>query len=144
MDIAGFEDVIDLSQPEWSGKVPFPGMDGVEFLVRSPNYAPFVRARDAAMRDISMKQSEGGAEAEEFWIATAEQMARHLVTDWRGVKLNGKDAEFTEELAVRLFTAKDPHGIGERFRKALDFATSMRAANLFARREEISGNSQKP
>lgn len=141
MDISGFKDNIDLSEARWIGDIAIPGMQGVRFKVRSPNYKPFTAARDRAMRSAAMDDSD---DAGRFWIATAAEMARHLLVDWDGVTMGGETAKFDADLALALFSAEDPHGIGERFRKALDYATSSVAVDLLAKREEIAGNSPKP
>lgn len=140
MDISGFTDTMDLSNAQWVGNIPFVGFDGVELMVRSPNYKQFVRARDAAMRAMAMRDDD----TTDAWLVTAGEMARHLLVDWKGIVIDGKEAEFDADLAFKLMTADDPHGIGERMRKALDYACSSVAVDILVNREKISGNSPAP
>ena len=138
MDISGIKDKIDLEEGRWIGSIPFPGMAGVEFHVRSANYKPFQRARDKGFRDLAL--AEGDDAEDGFWAITAKAMAEHLLINWRGIVMGGEEAKFNPALAVELLTADDPHGIGDRFRKSVDWASSKIAADLMAKTEKVAKN----
>lgn len=137
MEISGINDKTDLSDGTWVKDIP--GLLGVELQVRSANYRPYVRARDRALREAApdMATIEG---EEVFWSITGKAMAEHLLTDWRGLTVGGKATRFDGGLAVQLLTSDDPHGIGERFRRGVDWASSKVAADLLSRTEKLAGN----
>lgn len=79
--------------------------DGVEFLVRSTNYPPYVLARDAASARMSKKYPNSSLPADdenyeqipEAVIAEANgrNIAEHLLLDWRGL-----DIDYSPDLAM--------------------------------------------
>lgn len=141
MEISGIYDKADLAEGQWVGGIP--GLPGVELQVRSANYRPYVRARDRALREAAPDMAQDGGE-DAFWAITGRAMAEHLLTGWRGLKVQGEAAGFDTGLAVQLLTADDPHGIGERFRRGVDWASSKVAADLIAKTERLAGNSPPP
>lgn len=137
MEISGIEDKVDLAEGQWVKNIP--GLPGVELQVRSANYRPYVRARDRALRDAAPDMAQDGGE-DAFWTITGRAMAEHLLTGWRGLTHRGEAVEFDAGRAVNLLTADDPHGIGERFRRGVDWASSKVAADLMAKTERLAGN----
>lgn len=139
MDITGFDDKIDLTEGEWVDSIPLPGFEGVSLKVRSANYRPFTRARDRSFRKID---GEPGTDAWEdaLWQIGGEVMAEHLLLDWKGVSIGKKATKFDKDLARRLLMADDPHGIGESFRRAVDWASSQVAARLKERTDKLAKN----
>lgn len=137
MEISGINDKTDLTEGQWIGGIP--GLPGVELQVRSANYRPYIRARDRALRDAAPDLStDEGDEA--FWAITGRAMADHLLTGWRHLKMGGKAVTFDPGLAVQLLTANDPHGIGEKFRRGVDWASTKVASDLLAKTETLAGN----
>ncbi|MGA0540732.1 hypothetical protein [Neotabrizicola sp. VNH66] len=137
MDIAGINDKVDLTEGQWVKDIP--ALPGVELLVRSANFKPYTRARDRALREAAPDtMTDDGLDV--FWKITGGMMAEHLLLGWKGVKSGGKDAEFTADQAKALLTADDPHGIGEKFRKGTDYASSIVASRIAAKTETLAGN----
>ena len=137
MDISGINDKIDLAEGEWVSDVP--QLPGVEFLVRSANYKPYARARDKALRDAAPDMATDAGE-DAFWLIIGAKMAEYLVLDWKGLTSGGKPSKFTPEAVMALLTADDPHAIGYRFRKGVDYASSLVAARIASRTDKLAKN----
>lgn len=137
MDISRINDKIDLSEAKWVKDIPFPGFQGVELLVRSANYRPYVKARDKALRADA---ADGADDEDAFWLAVGGAMADHILLGWKGMTDGGELAEYDPSTAASLLRAFDPHGIGQRFRHGVDWASSRVAADLLAKTETVAGN----
>lgn len=137
MDISGINDKADLAEGQWVAGIH--GLPGVELQVRSANYRPYVRARDRALRAVAPDMAQDSGE-DAFWAVVGKAMADHLLTGWKGLTMGGKATEFEPALAAQLLTADDPHGIGERFRRGVDWASSKVASDLMAKTERLAGN----
>lgn len=137
MDISGISDKIDLTEGQWVDGIP--QLPGVQFLVRSANYKPYARARDRALRDAAPDMATDDGE-EAFWLIIGAKMAEHLILDWKGVTSGGKPSDFTAEAAMAILTADDPHAIGYRFRRGVDYASSVIAARHAARTDALVKN----
>lgn len=139
MDILGFEDKTSLDDGEWVKDFPFLGLDGVEFHIRSANYKPYTRARDALYRAAALSDDPAKQDAIMTVIA-APAIADHLLINWKGITLGGKEAKFSPDLATKLLTAEDSHGVGDRFRMAVTWASDKVASDLLAKVGEVAKN----
>lgn len=139
MDITGFDSKLDLADGEWIDSIPLPGFEGVKLKVRSANYRPYTRARDRGFRAVSAAQNSEEWE-DAIWRVGGEAMARHLLLDWKGISLGKKVTKFDPDLASKLLTANDPHGIGEAFRRAVDWASSEVARRLREKTDALAKN----
>ena len=139
MDILGFEDKTSLDDGEWVKDFPFTGLEGVEFHIRSVHYKPYCRARDTLYRAAAL--SDDPAKQEELMaVISAPAAAEHLLINWRGITLGGKEAKFSPDLAVKLLTADDSHGVGEKFRMAVGWASAKVADDLMAKVDAVAKN----
>lgn len=137
MDISGISDKIDLTEGQWVDKIP--GLPGVSLHVRSANYKPYTRTRSKVLRDAApdMDTDEGDAQ---FWMLAGSTMAEHLLIGWKGLKSGEDEVAFTPKMAVQILTADDPHGIGERFRRGVDWASAQVAEQLAKRTDKLAKN----
>ena len=80
-------------------------IDGVSFLVRSTNYAPYRIARDAAFQKLTRKH--GNNIPDEPKTRTLGELAvKHLLLDWSGL-----DEPFSPELAETILTDEGFRGL---------------------------------
>ena len=86
---------------DWIKSVATPGM---EWLLRSPHYGPFKRARDLLVQKLGRRR--GVSSDEDFNERTNREFgmlyAEHLVLGWRGI-----DEPYSKELAIEFCTADD-------------------------------------
>lgn len=137
MDIALLDKKVDLTEGQWVSDIP--GNDSLRLLVRSSNYKPF-RIATAGLARRSAKELSKDEGLMDFTIHAGEAQAQHLLLDWDGVKANGKPIKFDAALALKLLTADDDHGIGNKFRRAVEYAADQVAVNLAADTREAAGN----
>jgi len=139
MDIAGLNDSFDLTDSHWVDKIPM--LPGVSLNVRSVNLKAYTKARDRALRELVGDDQLTPDELEDRrWLIIGEKMADHLLVDWKGVTEGGKPVEFTVDRGRALLMADDPHDIGERFRRGVDFASATVAARLAKKASDLAKN----
>ena len=137
MDISNLDKKVDLSEGEWVGDIP--DMEDVEFLVRSTNYKPF-RVATAGLARRSGKKLNTDEGLSDFTVNTGKPLAEHILLGWRGIESGGKDIPYSKDMAVKLLTADDDHGIGQRFRRGVEWAGDQVADRLAATAKEAEGN----
>lgn len=137
MDIANLDKKVDLSEGEWVDDIP--EMDGVSLRVRSTNYKPF-RVATAGLARRSGKKLNTDEGLSDFTVATGKPLAEHILLDWKGVRNGGKDVKYDKKIALSILTADDDHGIGNRFRRGVEYAGDQVADRLSASTKEAAGN----
>lgn len=137
MDIGVINQPVDLTEGEWIGDIP--EMEGIEFKVRSTNYKPF-RVATAGLARRSGKKLNTDEGLSKFTTATGKPLAEHILLDWKGVTENGKPLKFTKERAVAILTAEDDYGIGNKFRRGVEWAGDQVADRIADRAKEAAGN----
>lgn len=137
MDIALHNKPADLSPGDWVDEIP--DQPNLRLRVRSTNYKPYRVAVAGLSRRFGkrLKTDEGLVE---FQAALGAPLAEHILLDWQGVKNGGQDLPFSREVASAVLTANDDHGIGEQFRKAVEWAGDHVAERLAEATEELAGN----
>lgn len=137
MDISLINSETDLAPGEWIGEIP--DMDGVELRVRSTHFKPFRLAITGMARRAGKKlNTDAGLDA--FTVSTGKALAEHILLDWRGVTSGSDPLPFTNDTALSILTADDPHGIGAAFRRAVEWAGDQVAERITTRAKEASGN----
>jgi hypothetical protein len=137
MDIANLTKTVDLSEGDWIGDIP--GLEGVEFKVRSTNYKPFrVATAGLARRSGKKLNTDEGLDA--FTVTSGKPLAEHILLDWRGITNGGKPEKFTKEKALAYLTADDDFGIGAKFRRGVEYAGDQVAERIAERAKEAAGN----
>ena len=89
----------DLAKEQEGGWIPIPELPGVELLVRSIHYRPFVVARDAASRRMAKRYGVEPVPPEEEAQINGALYADHLLLGWKGF-----DQPHSPELARGLMT----------------------------------------
>lgn len=137
MDIANLKKTVDLTPGEWVDEIP--DLPGVRLKVRSINYKPFKTATSGlARRSGKTLNTDDGLVA--FAVSSGKPLAEHILVDWEGVKSNGKDVKFTPQTALEVLTADDDFGIGDTFRRAVEYAASRVAENLAKATKDAAKN----
>ncbi|WP_395326939.1 hypothetical protein WBP06_09500 [Novosphingobium sp. BL-8H] len=137
MDIGNISKKADLSEGDWIGDIP--DMDGIRLKVRSTNFKPF-RVATAGLARRSGKKMGTDEGLMSFNIATGKPLAEHILLDWDGLTENGKPLKFDAKKAVAILTADDDHGIGAKFRRAVEWAGDQVAERIAAKAVEAAGN----
>lgn len=137
MDIGSIDKKVNLGDGHWIGDIP--DMPDVEFKVRSTNFKPF-RTATAGLARRSGKKLNSDAGIADFTVAAGKPLAEHILLDWKGLTQNGKPLKFTVEQATAILTADDDHGIGAKFRRAVEWAGDQVAEKLFDQTKEAEGN----
>lgn len=137
MDIGSIDKKVDLGDGHWIGDIP--DMPDVELKVRSTNYKPF-RVATAGLARRSGKKLNSDAGIADFTVAAGKPLAEHILLDWKGLTQNGKPLKFTIDQATAILTADDDHGIGAKFRRAVEWAGDQVAEKLFDQTKEAEGN----
>ena len=137
MDIGSIDKKVDLGDGHWIGDIP--DMPDVELKVRSTNYKPF-RVATAGLARRSGKKLNSDAGIADFTVAAGKPLAEHILLDWKGLTQNGKPLKFTIDQATAILTADDDHGIGAKFRRAVEWAGDRVAEKLFDQTKEAEGN----
>lgn len=137
MDIGNLSKKLNLDEGEWIDDIP--DMDGVRFKVRSTNYKPF-RVATAGLARKSGKKLNTDAGLADFTIRAGEPLAAHILLDWDGITEGEKPLKFTDKKALELLTADDDHGIGNMFRRGVEWAGDQVAERLSAASKEAEGN----
>jgi hypothetical protein len=141
MDIANIGRRVDLSEGEWIDGNPF--LPGVRLKVRSLNYRPFRRALDLRMAKAGQALRDENA-AMDFQDATGDLLAEHILQGWDGVTNAGKPLAYDAITAAGVLMAQDDFGIGQSFRRGVEWAGRMVTQRLLAVTEDMAGNSPAP
>ena len=137
MDIGSINNKVDLSEGEWIDDIP--DMDGIRFKVRSTNYKPF-RTATAGLARRSGKKLNTDEGVADFTVATGKPLAEHILLDWDGVTENGKPLKFDKKRSLAILTADDDYGIGNKFRRGVEWAGDQVADRIAERAKEAAGN----
>lgn len=137
MDISGINKKVDLEDGHWIGDIP--DMPDVELKVRSTNYKPF-RVATAALARRAGKKLNSDVGIADFSVSAGGPLADHVLIDWKGIKSDGKPLKFTADHAKAILTADDDHGIGAKFRRAVEWAGDQVADKLLEQAKEAEGN----
>lgn len=137
MDIGNLNKKVDLSEGEWIGDIP--EMEGVRFKVRSTNYKPF-RVATAGLARRSGKKLNSDEGLADFTVATGKPLAEHILLDWDGLTEGGKPLKYDAKKALAILTADDDHGIGNRFRRGVEWAGDQVAERIAIKAAEAAGN----
>lgn len=137
MDIGIINKKADLSEGDWIDDIP--EMEGVRFKVRSTHYKPFrvATAGQARRSGKAMRTDEGVVE---FTVKSGAALAEHILLDWEGVTNGGKPLKYDPKQAMAILTAEDDHGIGDKFRRGVEWAGDQVADRIAAAAKEASGN----
>jgi|TARA_R100000479_G_scaffold176487_1_gene131346 hypothetical protein len=137
MDIANLDKKLDLSEGEWIDDIP--DNPGLRLKVRSTNYKPF-RVATAGLARRSGKQLNTDEGLADFTVSAGKPLAEHILLDWDGVNSNGKAVKYKPDIALALLTADDDLGIGNKFRRAVEYAADQVADRLAKQTEDAKGN----
>ncbi|ALJ12643.1 hypothetical protein [Sphingopyxis macrogoltabida] len=137
MDIGNLGKKIDLNPGTWIEDVP--DMEGVRFLVRSTNFKPF-KIASAGLARRSGKKLRTDAGVVNFAVTMGSALAEHILLDWDGVTENGKPLKYDAKKALALLTADDDFGIGDAYRRAVEWAGDQVAERIAETAEEAAGN----
>lgn len=137
MDIANLNKKADLSEGEWIDDIP--DMEGVRFKVRSTNYKPF-RVATAGLARRSGKKLRTDEGVVNYSITAGKALAEHILLDWDGVTEGGKPLRFDGKKALAILTADDDFGIGETFRRGVEYAGDQVADRVAKKAGEAAGN----
>jgi hypothetical protein len=138
MDIGNLSKKVDLSEGEWIGDIP--DMEGVELLVRSTNYKMF-RVATAGLARRSGKKLRTDQGLVDFTVTTGKALSEHILLDWRGdVKEGGKTLKYDPKKALAILTADDDFGIGDTWRRGVEYAGDQVADRIAEKAKEASGN----
>jgi len=137
MDIGLLNKKANLSEGEWIGDIP--DMEGVEFLVRSTNFKPY-KVATAGIARRSGKKLRTDQGLVDFTVTGGKALAEHILIDWRGVNENGKPLKYEAKRALAILTADDDFGIGDTFRRGVEYAGDQVADRISATAKEAGGN----
>jgi len=137
MDISNIDKKVDLTGGHWIGDIP--DQPGVELKVRSTNYKPF-RVATAGLARRNTKQLNTDEGLVDFTIAAGKPLAEHILLDWKGIESKGKAVPYAKQTALAILTADDDHGIGQGFRRAVEWAGDQVAEKLAKETKAAEGN----
>ena len=137
MDIANLNKKVDLNEGHWVEDIP--GNEGLRLKVRSSNYKPF-RVATAGLARRSPKKLQSDEGLLEFTADAGGPLAEHILLDWDGVKSGGKSVKYDPKIARGILVADDDHGIGAKFRRAVEWAADQVADQLASSTKEAEGN----
>jgi hypothetical protein len=137
MDIGNLNKTANLSEGDWVDDIP--GMDGVRFKVRSTNYKPF-RVATAGLARRSGKKLRTDEGVVDFTVATGKALAEHILLDWDGVTEAGKPIKHDVKKALAILVADDDFGIGEAFRRGVEWAGDQVAERIAETAKAAAGN----
>lgn len=138
MDIGNLNKKADLNEGEWIGDIP--DMEGVELLVRSTNFKPF-RVATAGLARRSGKKLRTDEGVVNFTITSGKALAEHILLDWRGdVTEGGKPLKYDPKKALVILTADDDFGIGDTWRRGVEWAGDQVAERIAETAKEAAGN----
>lgn len=137
MDIGNIGKKVDLSEGEWIDEIP--ELEGIRFKVRSTNYKPF-RVATAGLARRSGKKLRTDEGVVNFTVATGKALAEHILLDWDGVTENGKALKYDAKRALTILTADDDFGIGDAYRRGVEWAGDQVAERIAEQAKEAAGN----
>lgn len=137
MDIANLNSSANLSDGHWIDDIA--DLEGVRLKVRSSTFKPYKEAV-AALARRSGKKMNTGAGLVAFTVSTGKPLAEHILLDWDGVQSAGEPVPFAKDVALKLLTADDDFGIGDSFRRGVEWAADQVAERLSATAKEAAGN----
>ncbi len=137
MDIANLNKKVDLSEGRWIDDIP--DNPDLRLLVRSTNYKPF-RVATAGLARRSGKKLQTDVGLADFTVDAGKPLAEHILLGWDGITSGGKAIKYDTKTALALLTADDDHGIGSKFRRAVEWAGDQVAEQIAEVTEEASGN----
>lgn len=138
MDIGNLSKKVDLNEGTWIDDIP--DMEGVELLVRSTNFKPY-KVATAGLARRSGKKLRTDVGIVDFSVTTGKALAEHILLDWRGdVKENGKPLKYEAKKALSILTADDSFGIGDTWRRAVEWAGDQVAERISETAKEAAGN----
>jgi hypothetical protein len=137
MDIRNINSKASLSDGEWIGDIE--GLDDVRLKVRSTSFKPF-KESIAALARRSGKKLNSGSGLIAFGISTGKALSDHILLDWDGVTEGGKPVKYDRKRAEAILTADDDFGIGDAFRKGVEWAGDQVAERIRERAAEAGGN----
>lgn len=137
MDIGNLEKKADLNDGEWIDDIP--DMDGVRFKVRSTNFKPY-KVATAGLARRSRKQLNTDVGVVNYAVRSGKALAEHILLDWDGVTEKGKPLKYEPKKALTILTADDDFGIGDAYRRAVEWAGDQVADRVRETAEEAAGN----
>lgn len=137
MDIGNLTKKVDLNEGEWIDDIP--DMDGYRFKVRSTNYKPF-RVATAGLARSSGKKLRTAEGVVAFAVAGGKALAEHILLDWDGPTENGKPLKYDPKKALAILTADDDFGIGDAYRRAVEWAGDQVADRIRETAKDAAGN----
>lgn len=138
MDIGNIDKKVDLNEGEWIGDIP--DMEGVELLVRSTNFKPY-RVATAGLARRSGKKLRTDQGLVDFTVTTGKALAEHILLGWRGdVTEGGKPLKYDPKRALAILTADDDFGLGDTWRRGVEYAGDQVADRIAEKAKEASGN----
>ena len=75
-----------------------------------------------------------------FGVSTGKPLAEHILIDWEGVSEGGKPVKCTDAKALSILTADDAYGIGDAFRRGVEWAGDQVAERIRSTAKEAAGN----
>ena len=137
MDISNINKKADLNEGHWIDDIP--EMEGVRFKVRSTKYKPF-KVATASLARRSGKKLRTAEGVVNFNVASGEALAEHILLDWVGVMEGGKPLKFDPKKALAILSADDDFGIGDTFRRGVEWAGDQAAERVAEQAKEAAGN----
>ncbi|AJA07468.1 hypothetical protein SKP52_02685 [Sphingopyxis fribergensis] len=137
MDIGNLTKKVDLNEGEWIDDIP--DMEGVRFKVRSTNFKPY-KVATAGLARRSGKKLRTDAGIVDFSVISGKALAEHILLDWEGPTENGKPLKYDAKRALAILTADDSFGIGDAFRRAVEWAGDQVAERIRETATEAAGN----
>lgn len=137
MDIGNLNASANLADGHWIDDIA--DLEGVRLKVRSSTFKPYKEAV-AALARRSGKKLNSGAGVIAFGIASGKPLAEHILLDWDGVTEGGKAIKFDPARALAILTADDDFGIGDKFRRGVEWAADQVADRLAGTAKEAAGN----
>jgi hypothetical protein len=137
MDIANLTKSANLNEGQWVGDLP--EMGDIRFKVRSTGFKPYkVAVAGLARRTGKKLRTDEGVI--DFAVTTGKALAEHILLDWEGVTDGGKPLKYDAKKALAILTADDDFGIGEAYRKAVEWAGDRLAEQIKDQATEAAGN----
>lgn len=138
MDIGNINKKANLNEGEWIDDIP--EMEGVRLKVRSTNFKPF-RIATAGLARRSGKKLRTDEGVVNYAVKLGQPLAEHILLDWGGdVKENGKTLTYDAKKALAILTADDDFGIGETWRRGVEWAGDRVAERIAETAKEAAGN----
>lgn len=137
MDIGNLSKKADLNSGEWVDDLP--ELEGVRVRVRSTNFKPY-KAAIAGLARRTGKKLRTDQGVINFSVASGKALAEHILLEWDGVTENGKPLKYDPKKALAILTADDDFGIGDAFRRAVEWAGDSLADKIAETAEEAAGN----